>query len=245
MIALIFRHTRGSSLPPSKANQTWLWGPIGGGLRLIFASFVDWLSWPKCTLKNPVLSHNDLAVSERERWWEFTPLPPPSFFGYVSLEILLLPTRRPTSRQPELLPGPGDSRPSYLSKSRKRVFSQVSIVCFFYFAAFSTDNGLIESIVQRRRRRWQQRRRQRRQTECHQHFVVSTNCRSCYVSLVWASLLFELCHVSKNSRVQALCWSNNFVNIQIASYFHFRFCAIYWTPMKMFQFLWPNSLSTW
>ena len=128
------------------------------------------------------------------------PHPPPSFFGYVSLEILLLPTRRPTSRQPELLPGPGDSRPSYLSKSRKRVFftSVPFPSSVFYFAAFSTDSGLIESKVQRRRQQRPRRRRQRRQTECHQHFVVSTNCRSCYVSLVWASLLFELCHVSKN-----------------------------------------------
>ena len=70
-------------------------------------------------------------------------------------------------------------------KSRKRVrafFRRVSSRSSFFFIRrpFSTvGGGLIESEVQRGRRR-------RRQTECHQHFVVRTNCRRCYVSLLYS-----------------------------------------------------------
>ena len=110
-----------------------------------YVAFADWLSWPKCTLKNPVLSHNEFAISERERWLEFYPPPLPCV--YVSLEILLQPTRRPTNRPNkrtnELLPEPGDSRPSSshlskISETRSSFFSTsvVSIIVFFYPASF-------------------------------------------------------------------------------------------------------------
>ena len=141
MIALIFRHTRGSSLPPSKANQTWLWGPIGGGLRLIFASFVDWLSWPKCTLKNPVLSHNEFAVSERERWWEFqtpphTP-PPPSSGTLVWKFCCCRPEDQPADSQ-NFFPDP-ETLGRLTCQNLGNVFFHecaVSIVCFFILRAF-------------------------------------------------------------------------------------------------------------